>query len=218
MPAAVRRTTPPKATRPSAAVAAAIAGETAGPSEDKLDRVRGELRKLRDVEEDNIILAERMSENNRIIQEMKSKTLVDLFDETGITHLGLGAEDNHIPYEIEIKPYYHANIAEEWEDDRKAAAYNWLDKNKHGDMLRNTVTIPFGKGTRAAQKALTTFLKKSKIEFSSKFGVPWNTLTAFVKEEIEVHERTPPLDILGATVGRVASVVKVKQPRQKKDK
>ena len=57
-------------------------------------------------------------------------------------------------------------------------------------------------------------MKKEKIEYSNKFGVPWNTLTAFVKEQIEEKKVTPPLELLGATVGRVVQVVKQKKEKK----
>lgn len=86
-------------------------------------------------------------------------------------------------------------------------------------MIKGTYTIQFGMGMEKQRKAFETLLKKNKIEFSYKFGVPWNTLTAFIKEQIEDYHREPPLKLLGATVGRMAFLVKTrKQPSIAKGK
>jgi hypothetical protein len=59
---------------------------------------------------------------------------------------------------------------------RRDEAFAWLDKNR-----------------------------KLEVSYSSKLSVPWNTLTAFVKEQVE-KGAVLPLDILGATVGRVVKL------------
>jgi hypothetical protein len=52
------------------------------------------------------------------------------------------------------------------------------------------------------------------VQYSVKRGVPWNTLTAWFKAE---HKRKPlpakAMELLGATVGRVAKVVKQKEKK-----
>lgn len=179
-------------------------------SESTLETIRDRIRKLRELEFQNVSLAETMERNSAIIRQIKDKELVDMFDSARINVLGVQADGNLPPYEIEIRPYYKANIAADWEPEKKAAAYAWLDKHKLGDMLRNTFSIQLGKGTRDKQKKLAAFLKKSKIEFSYVYGVPHTTLTAFVKEQYEAG-KTLPLELLGATVGRVATVKKEKK-------
>jgi hypothetical protein len=77
------------------------------------------------------------------------------------------------------------------------------------------VVVSFGAGSSKAQKLLAAFLKKNKMSYTSDYGVPWNTLTAWLKDMIENHHKTPTLDLLGATVGRVASVVKQKKQKEK---
>lgn len=179
---------------------------------DKLDKVRDGIRQLRDYEAESQTLQERLSDLSGKINEFKNKTLVDLFDEAQISSLGIEGDGNMPPYEIEIKPYYKANIPAE----NEAKAFAWLEKNKHGDMIKGTYTVSFGRGEEKQRKKFEALLKKGGYEYSYKFGVPWNTLTAFVKEQIEVYNRTPPLKLLGATVGRVASLVKKKDGQTKK--
>lgn len=190
---------------------AMAADAAAPPSEDKLVKIRDKISELRDLEFENSSMQERISENSKKIKEIKDKTLVDMFDAVKITNLGIEAEGNLPPYDIEIKPYYHANIPPENEE----KAFAWLAKNKHGDMIKGTYTVAFGRGEETKRKKFEAFLEKSGYDYSYKFGVPWNTLTAFVKEQIETYKREPPLKLLGATVGRVATLKKIKAERKK---
>jgi hypothetical protein len=180
------------------------------PPKDRLERVRKKIIELRELEVTNLDLAERQKDNNEKIRKIKDKELVDLFDEAGIKSLGVEADGNLPAYEIELKAYYHANIPEEG----AAKAFAWLKKHGHGDMIKATYTVSFGMGQEKKQKQFEVLLKKGGYEFEYKFGVPWNTLTAFVKEQIEHYKKEPPLKMLGATVGRVASLVKQKKARE----
>lgn len=199
--------------KPNAAMLAAMKADAPKPSEDKLDKIRDVLREMRVREMQNLEAENTLRENSEWLRNKKEKELVDLFDEAGIDRLGLPAEGNFQKYEIELKPYYHANIAEAWDDDKKSKAYDYLDAQKAGDMIKATYTIAFGMKERKAQKAFEQMLKKAKIQFSSKFGVPWNSLTAWLKDQVENHEKMPNLEVIGGKVGRQASVVKQKKEK-----
>lgn len=188
-------------------MAAMAQDDTQQADEATLENIRKKIEELRSLTFENVSLKERISQNNERIAALTNKELVDMFDAAKVKNLGVLADGNLPPYEVEIKPYYHANIPEE----KAEEAFAWLRKNKHGDMIKGTYTVSMGRGTEGQQKKLLAYMKKEKIPYSYKFGVPWNTLTAFVREQVEKYEVTPPLDLLGATVGRVAQVKKEKK-------
>lgn len=179
-------------------------------SEDQLDVIRAKVRELRDLELEKQRLEERQMEISERRRALTEKEIVDVMDAASVAAIMLGAEGNMPQFEVAIGPYYHANIREDWPEPQREKAFAWI-RRYHEGMLRSTVTVSLGKNSGKQQKALEMFLIKNKISFVNKFGVPWNTLTAFVKEQIEDHKRTPPLALLGATVGRVAIVKKEKK-------
>lgn len=193
-----------------AALLDAMAEDAPEASKDQLAKIRGLAKEMRDLDIDNARMKEQTTENNKRIEAIKWQDLLNAMDEAGMRAMTLEAEGNLPAYEVKTGAYYHANIAVDWPPEQKAAAFNWLDKHEPG-MLRNSFVIEFGKNSRAVQKKLIAALKKLKIPYSNEFGVPWNTLTAYVKEQIEEHERTPPLELLGAKVGRIATIKKVKE-------
>lgn len=184
--------------------------QDAAPTASKLNAASAALAKLRDKEMEVASLQERIAKLSEEIREIKEKTLVDMFDDAGITSLRLPPEGNVPSFEVEITDYYHASIKEE----NQPKAFAYLEKRGQGDLIKRTYTIPFG--LRESQQAdkFEKMLEKSKVEFSLKQGVPWTTLTAWLRVEHKKKPLTPKvLELLGATVGRVAKVKKQKEQK-----
>lgn len=195
----------------STALLEAMREDAAQPApKDRLDKIRVRVTELRDLEKENADLTERMAKNSMRIRDLREKELVDLLDQAKIKGFTLEADGNAPAFEIEVGPYYHANIAADWEPSQRQAAFDWLRKKNHGDMIKAQYTVDFGRGQEKQQRAFEAALKKAKYNYKYDYGVPWNTLTAFVKEQIEEKKATLPLKLLGATVGRVAKIVKQK--------
>lgn len=184
--------------------------QDATPSEDKLTKVRAEISKLRSLEFEANSLSERQSEIANDVRQIKEKTLIDLFDDAGVNKLGIDADGNLPPYEVELGEYYKANIPEE----NKSEAFAHLRKIGHEDLIKTTFTIEFGLRDAKAADRFRRSLEKADVIFAEKNGVPWNSLTAWFKLE---HKKKPlPIKVmalLGATVGRVAKVVKQKEKK-----
>lgn len=179
-------------------------------SEDQLAAIRKLAAEWRDLELERDRLRERQSEIHERVEKIRFGDLLDSMNAAGVKTLSLEAVGNMPAFTVETSAYYHANIDKDWEPQRRERAFAWIRKH-HDGMLKNTVTVQFGMKSGGQQKMLEAFLKKSKIGYVNEFGVPWNTLTAFVREQIEEHGRTPPLELLGATVGRVAKIKKEKK-------
>ncbi len=198
----------PRAAAPASLVLLDEMRADAAPSQDKLDRARAEVERLRDLEIDHAALTERLAFVKDQIRQIKERSLVDIFDEAGIGSLGLPSSGNLPPYEVELADYYHANIP----DDRRDEAFNYLRKAGQADLIKTTFTVEFGLREAKAAERFARSLDKAGIGYGSKCGVPWNTLTAWFRDE---HKRkaipAKTREFLGATVGRVVKVVKQKQ-------
>lgn len=182
------------------------------PPADKLEAIRNQLRIARDMEVEISDLTQKLKDKQAEFTKIQMEVLPQLFAELNIDKLGLEAEGNLPAYDAEAKPYYKASISAEWPIEKQNEAYGWLRQHKFGDMIKNVVSAQFGKGQDKTAKKLAAFMKKEKIEFEQKSTVPWNSLTAFVKEQVEKGE-TLPLEVLGATVGRIVRL----KPRKEKN-
>lgn len=158
---------------------------------------------------------EELEKQLKVLKERKSqiesREIPDLFGEIGVDVIGL-PDDN---CDVIVRPYYKANIPASWDPDRREQAFRWLDENGHGDVISVTVSVDFQRGEKALADELvhlirTKFRGANSHQVKTVMGVPWTTLTALVKEQVEQGEAIP-LDTLGATVGQVAKITKRKK-------
>lgn len=191
-----------------------------------LQRLRKMVAEFRDKKREKVNAEERLKEINTSIYQMERKDLPDMLDEAGVPEIVLEAEGNEPRVKAKAEPYYKANIAAEWEPQRRDAAFKWLDDNGHGDLIKTDVTLTFAREDRAMAVALTRLLRQNpeiitnllkeakvrpldadEISFSasSKENVPWNTLTSWLREMVE-KGKTPPLETIGGEVGRIVKL------------
>jgi hypothetical protein len=174
------------------------------PSQDKLDAIRDKLRRARDLQLKKAELTAQLETVQKEILKIEQQELPDLAQDAHIDSLGLEPEGNLPGYDMEIKPYYYANIKDE--EPTAPQAYAWLSKAGHGDLIKYTYTVLFGLGEKKESIAFAKLLTKSKVQFNVKLGVPWNTLTAFLKEQVEGKKTIPPLDLMNGKIGIVAKI------------
>ena len=174
---------------------------------DKLDVLRAKVREQRDLLLSIASAEERVKTLRAELYRLESVDLPEMFLEANVDLIGLPAEGNLPAYDAKKAPYYHASISSDWEDDRRDAAYGWLDANAP-ELIKTTISVFLDRGDRDTAIKVRAGLKKAGIEYEEKLSVPWATLTKFVRETLESKGTLPPLDVLGATVG---TVVKLKE-------
>ena len=185
------------------------------------------------IEKGEVLLAELKARREVIAR----RELVDAMDAIGQDVLGLAE------FEVDIKTedYVFASIPNpDGEKDPEVAArkaelrtgaFAWLVENEHDGLIKTVVTVELPRGAYAdAQriKRLIDELPALDPETGEPIGnggplgycariqesVHWGTLTSFVKEQLKRPEVTLPLEMLGATVGRVAKIVKRKKGKK----
>lgn len=88
---------------------------------------------------------------------------------------------------VQVSPYYYAKISEANKDD----CFKWLRDNNHGDLIKNNLSVSFGKGEDANAVNLKSSLEKQGHVVDQKQDVHWQTLRGFVKEQIEKNKTIP---------------------------
>lgn len=190
---------------------------------DKLEAVRDALRRDRDLRSEIADLTESLKRKSADLLDLEHTELPDMFAQLGLTTLGLEAQGNHPAVNFRLAPYYKANIAADWPAERREAAFNWIaaqDPDTKGpgpkggdnpDIIKTVITLTFGRSERNLAQQWEKYLRERHLTPSVKLDVPWNTLTAFVKELVEERKVMPPLDLLGAQVGRIVTIKQEKK-------
>ena len=86
---------------------------------------------------------------------------------------------------VEVSNFYSASIVDQ------DAAFKWLRENGRGDIIKNDITVTFGRGedNKAAQYAVLA--RGQGFEPVQKVGVHAQTLKAVVRERIESGQDMP---------------------------
>ena len=88
---------------------------------------------------------------------------------------------------IEVKEIYSATIPL----DKREGAYNWLRKNDLGDLIKNEITVSFGRGEDNKASEYADLAKGNGFEPTQKLKVEPMTLKALFRERSEKNEELP---------------------------
>ena len=106
---------------------------------------------------------------------------------------------------IEVKPFYGAYIT----PDNQEKAFNWLREHGLGDIIKNDVTVTFGRGEDNKAMAYATLAKGQGYEPVQKIGVHPQTLKAVVREQTESGQEMPA-DLFNTFVGNQTKIYRRK--------
>jgi len=165
--------------------------------EEVLDRTENitsladQVKKLRDLEDQLKIDEELLKDKKRDIEKISGEVIPTLLSEMGLSSLKLADGSA-----VEVKPYYAANIS----INNREAAYNWLRENGLGDIIKNNVTVSFGRSEDNKAAEYANLAKSQGYQPTQKLKVEPMTLKALVRERIEKGVDMP-MDIFNVFVG-----------------
>lgn len=174
-------------------------------SGDKLERVRGVAKKVRELEARRAELEDELSQVKRTIQELTERDLVKMMSEANMSSFALEKDGNYPAMVFDKTTYYSAKIPE----DKEIEAFAWLHDQGHGDIVKTQITVALGMGERELAEQVEHAISDAGVDYSSKLSVHPATLKSFVKTEVEAG-RAIPLDLFGAYIGEVVKLKKGK--------
>ena len=156
-----------------------------------LKSLADQVKSLRNLEDQLKIDEELLKNKKRDLEKISGEIIPTLLGEMGLASLKLADGSA-----IEVKQYYAANISVK----NREAAYNWLRENGLGDIIKNDITVSFGRNedNKAAQYA--NLAKGQGFQPTQKLKVEPMTLKALVRERIEKGVDMP-MDIFNVFVG-----------------
>ena len=102
---------------------------------------------------------------------------------------------------VEIKRFYSAAILPEHQE----KAFQWLRDNDFGDIIKNDVTVTFGRGEDNKASEYANLAKGQGYEPVQKIGVHAQTLKAVVRERLEAG-REMPSDLFKTYAGNSSKI------------
>ena len=112
-------------------------------------------------------------------------------------------------YTVTITDFYDARISAT-DTEQREKAFAWLVDNNFDHLIKNKVEIVFDRKEHNKATALVADLKTRGLadKSSTKTWVEYQSLKAFVKEQIQKGEVKLPFDLLNIYEGRRAKVTK----------
>ena len=104
---------------------------------------------------------------------------------------------------VEVKPIYGASIS----IDKKEKAFNWLRNNGLGDLIKNEVTVSFGRNEDNKAMAYANLASGQGFQPVQKLKVEPMTLKALVRERIE-SGKDMPSDLFNVFTGNRTKITR----------
>ena len=152
-------------------------------STDLLDNVEvttiaDQCQKLKALQDDIERAEEHVDNLKKLADDISSRVIPELLAEQGLSSLKLADGSS-----VTVKREYRCTLPKE--DERRQSAYNWLRENGLGDIIKNNVSVTFGRGEDDKAQRLLDLAASNGFEPNQKSDVAWNTLTALFQERVE---------------------------------
>ena len=156
-----------------------------------LKSLADQVKNLRNLEDQLKVDEELLKDKKRDIEKISGEIIPTLLSEMGLASLKLADGSA-----IEVKQYYAANISVK----NREAAYNWLRSNNLGDIIKNDITVSFGRNEDNKAAEYANLAQSQGFQPTQKLKVEPMTLKALVRERIEKGVEMP-MDIFNVFVG-----------------
>ena len=148
------------------------------------------------LEKDITDLEATLTEKKEALRNLTDERLPDALKEIGMTKFEM--TDGSV---IEVKPFYSASIPV----DRRGEAYEWLRAHGYDDIIKNTVSVQFGRGEDDAAGDLINSIRKQGLLPEQAEKIESQTLKAWVREMVEQGTEFPT-ELFGAYTGFKAKI------------
>ena len=154
--------------------------------------------RLRDLEAEVKAQEEKIKQTQKEISRISEDVIPTMLSEMGLSQLKLADGSS-----VDVKPFYSASISVA----NREKAYKWLRDNGLGDIIKNDVTVSFGRNEDNKAVDYANLAKSQGFEPTQKLKVEPMTLKALVRERIEAGQEMP-MDIFNVYVGNRTKLTK----------
>jgi len=167
---------------------------------ENLTSLASQVKNLKALEDQLKIDQESLKQKQKELERISGEVIPTLLGEMGLSSLKLADGSA-----VDVKPYYAANISLR----NREAAYNWLRSNGLGDIIKNEITVSFGRNEDNKAADYANLARGQGYQPTQKLKVEPMTLKALVRERIE-NGKNMPTDIFNVFVGS-RTIIKRKQ-------
>ena len=157
-----------------------------------------EVKKLRTMEDQVKLQEEALKVSKRELEVVSAEIIPTMLSEMGLSSLKLADGSS-----VDVKPFYSATITVQNRD----KAFNWLRINGLGDIIKNEISVSFGRNEDNKAAEYANLAKGQGYQPTQKLKVEPMTLKALVRERIEAGKEMPT-DIFNVFVGNRTKITR----------
>tara|TARA_R100000742_G_C4273540_1_gene93110 strand:- start:1003 stop:1560 length:558 start_codon:yes stop_codon:yes gene_type:complete len=151
------------------------------------------------IESEILNLEEQVKRKKQELQQANDK-IVELMTQRGVKEIKTVEGDS-----VSFKAFYKGSISK----DNQPEAFQWLEDNGHGDLIKNIVSVKFGKGDNSIAENLINELQQRQLYPDQKRKVEPMTLNALIGEQINKGNDIP-METFSVFVGNKVKIKKGK--------
>ena len=156
---------------------------------DQVEKLESLTKRL-DLQEDNI------KSTKKELEHLSGEVIPTMMSEMGLSHLKLVDGSS-----VDVKPHYSANITIA----NKETAFNWLRNNGLGDIIKNEISVSFGRNEDNKAADYAALAQERGFQPTQKLKVEPMTLKALVRERIEAG-KDMPTELFNVFVGNKTTI------------
>ena len=166
---------------------------------DKTENIKSlasQVKSLKELEDELKADEESLKNKKKEIERISGEVIPTMLSEMGLSSLKLADGSA-----VDVKPYYTANISIA----NREAAYGWLRSNGLGDIIKNDITVSFGRNEDNKAAEYANLARGQGFQPTQKLKVEPMTLKALVRERIEAG-KDMPTELFNIFVGNKTTI------------
>jgi len=161
-----------------------------------INKLADKIKELQAVEKAIELDEKQIKEKKKHLEYLSGEIIPTMLSEMGLSSLKLQDGSS-----VEVKTNYSATITQA----NKEAAFNWLRENGLGDIIKNEISVSFGRNEDNKAADYANLARGQGLEPKQKLKVEPMTLKALVRERIEAGKEMPT-EIFNIYVGNKTTI------------
>ena len=149
---------------------------------ENIDKLADKIKEMQSLQKDIQTNEEYIKQKKKELDFISGEIIPTMLSEMGLSFLKLADGSS-----IEVKTNYSATITQA----NKEAAFNWLRQNGLGDIIKNEISVSFGRNEDNKAADYAELAKGQGFEPTQKLKVEPMTLKALVRERLEAGKEMP---------------------------
>jgi len=161
-----------------------------------IDKLANKIKEMQSIQKDIEQNEEYLKQRKKELEVISGEVIPTMLTEMGLSYLKLADGSS-----VEVKTNYSATITQA----NKEKAFNWLRENGLGDIIKNELTVSFGRNEDNKAAAYAELAKGQGFQPTQKLKVEPMTLKALVRERVEAG-KPMPTEIFNVFIGNKTTI------------